>query len=122
MRSQKGSHKIVVNAIEYRWRATGNDGWISVGIWPANNVGPFIGGKFRYHETWVDVGSGRKSSMGDQLVITNRIVRRVIEHATATHGYNPQVAGSQLNLGSLEDVVQWDDAIRGSRRSTSQAS
>jgi hypothetical protein len=37
--------------VEYRWRATGNDGYISIGIRPTNNVGPFITGALRDHET-----------------------------------------------------------------------
>jgi len=67
MRSQKGSRRIVVRAVEYRWRATGNDGYISIGIWPANNTGPY-----------------------------------------------PQVRGKELNLRVLDDVVKWDDVVRGS--------
>src|SRR5262245_38567165 len=44
MRSDKGSRKIVVEDVEYRWRAKGDDGYIRIGIWPANKVGPYIKG------------------------------------------------------------------------------
>jgi hypothetical protein len=114
MRSQKGSRRIVVRAVEYRWRATGNDGYISIGIWPANNTGPYIQGNLRYRETWIDSGKGSWKSAGDQIVVTNRIVRRIIEHATAACGYDPQVRGKELNLRVLDDVVKWDDVVRGS--------
>jgi hypothetical protein len=114
MRSQKGRRKIVVAAVGYRWRATGDDGYISIGIWPANNTGPYIRGNLRYHETWIDNGDGSWSSAGNQIVITNRIIRRIIEHAIAVHGYDPQVRGKELNLRVLDDVVKWDDAVRGS--------
>jgi hypothetical protein len=107
MRRVKGSRRIVVNGVEYRWRATGNDGYITVGVWPANNVGAFLCGTLRYHET-----------AGDQIVVTNRIVRRVIEHAITQHGYDPAVKGKQLNLMNLEDVIAWDDAVRASDNPT----
>lgn len=113
MRSQKGSRKIVVRAVEYRWRATGDDGYLSIGIWPTNNTGPYIQGNLRYHETWIDNGDGSRSSAGTQIVITNRIIRRIIEHAIAVHGYDPQVRGKELNLRVLDDAVKWDDAVRG---------
>lgn len=113
MRSQKGSRRIVVGDVEYRWRATGDDGYISIGIWPTNNIGSFIQGNLGYHETWIDNGDGSWSSAGNQIVITNRIIRRIIEHATATHGYDPRVRGKQLNLRVLDGVVKWDDVIRG---------
>lgn len=113
MRSQKGSRRIVVGAVEYRWRATGNDGYIAIGIWPTNNIGPYLQGNLRYHETWLDNGDGSRSSAGNQIVITNRIIRRIIEYAITVHGYDSQVPGKELNLRGLEDVVKWDDAIRG---------
>src|SRR5438876_9564878 len=112
MRSQKGSRRIVVRDVEYRWRATGHDGYISIGIWPTNNIGPFIKGNLRYHETWIDIGDGSWSSAGNQIVVTNRIIQRIIEHATAACGYDPQVRGKELNLMVLDDVVKWEDAIR----------
>lgn len=114
MRRGKGSRRIVVNGIEYRWRATGNDGFIGVGIWPLNNIGPYIGGNLRYHETRLGCSDGSFRSAGDQIVITNRIIRRIIEFATARHGYDANVKGSELNLKVLDDVVDWDDAIRAS--------
>ncbi len=112
MRRGKGSHRIVCADVEYRWRATGDDGYISIGIWPTNNIGPYIRGNLRYHETWLDVGKGVSRSAGDQIAITNRIVRRIIEHAVTTHAYNPYAKGTELNLKALDDVIHWDDAVR----------
>lgn len=113
MRSSKGSRIIDVRGIEYRWRATGNDGYISIGIWPVNNSGAYIQGNLGYHERWINQGNGNQASAGNQIVITNRIVRRIIEHAIAAHSYDPQVRGNELNLRVLDDVVKWDDAVRG---------
>ena len=112
MRRAKGSHRIVVRDVEYRWRATGDDGCISVGIWPANDVGPYLSGNLRYHETWTDNGDGSWSSAKDQIVVTARIVRRVIEYAIDRHGYDPSVKGKELALRALDDAIRWDDAIR----------
>ncbi|MGC8643758.1 MAG: hypothetical protein ACP5XB_28190 [Isosphaeraceae bacterium] len=112
MRSQKGSRRIVVRDVEYRWRATGNDGYISIGTWPSSNVGPYIHGNLGYHEIWIDQGDGCRSSAGNQIVITNLIIHRIIEHAIAAYGYDPQVQGKDLNLMTLDDVVEWRDAIR----------
>ncbi len=111
MRNHKGSRRITVGGVEYRWRATGDDGYISIGIWPANDNGPFIVGNLRYHETWIDNGDGSRSSAGNQIVITNRIIRRIIEHAIAVHGYDPLVRGKVLSLRPLDDIIQWGDAV-----------
>jgi hypothetical protein len=112
MRRGKGNRRIMVQSVEYRWRATGDDGYIVIGIWPVNNVGPYIQGNFRYHETWVNNADGSQSSAQNQIVITNRIIRRIIVYAIAHHGYDPNVKGSELNLKVLDDEIRWDDAIR----------
>jgi hypothetical protein len=52
------------------------------------------------------------SSAGDQIVITNRLVRRIIEYAIANHHYDPQVRGKELNLQVLDDVIKWSDSLR----------
>ena len=116
MRSPKGSRRIVLRDVEYRWRATGNDGYISIGIWPTNNVGPYIHGTLRYHETSVDSGSGVRSSAGDQIVVTNRLIKRIIEHAITEHRYNPKARGKEVNLKVLDETIQLDDSVRACRR------
>jgi hypothetical protein len=89
----------MVMDVKYRWRATGDDGYTSIGIWPTNNVGPFIKGTLRYHETGIDNGDGSWSSAGDQMIITSRVIRRIIQHATAARGYDPLVRGKDVTLG-----------------------
>jgi hypothetical protein len=112
MRSLKSSRRILVQGVEYRWQATGNDGYITIGIWPVNNIGPFIRGSFNYHETWINNRDGSSSSARDQIVITNRIIRRIIEHAIIDHHYDPTVKGEELNLKVLDGLIKWDDAVR----------
>jgi len=112
MRNNKGSRKIVVDEVEYRWRARGDDSYINIGIWPANNIGSYIQGYFQYHETWTDNGSGNKISNGDQIIITNKIIRRVIEHVISGHNYDPLLKGKTLRLGILDNVIEWRDGER----------
>lgn len=109
MRSKKATRRIVVGNDEYRWRATGNDGWISIGIWPINN-GPSLYGSFCYHES---VCGDWTSSSGRQIILTNRIIRRIIDYAT-TRGDNKSDLQGQQNLGALDDVIEWKDAVRRS--------
>jgi hypothetical protein len=115
MRSSKGSHRIVVRDIEYRWQAKGDDGNISIGIWPKDNVGAYIKGGFKYHETWLNNGDGSYSSKGDQIVVTNRIILRIIEYAIIEHHYDPKVKETDLNLKMLDEIIKWDDAVRPER-------
>lgn len=112
MRSSKGSHRIVVQNVKYRWRATGNDGFISIGIWTSSNIGPFIGGLFEYQETHVNKDDGSFSAIGNQIVVTNRLIRRVIEHAITVRQYEPHMKGRELHLGILNSVINLDDAVR----------
>jgi hypothetical protein len=118
MRRGKGSRRIVVNDVEYRWRAKGDDGYITIAISPTNNIGPRIRGNLKYHETWIDCGNGIARSAGDQIVITPGIVRRIIEHAIEQHGYDPRAKGKELNLKVLDDIIRWDDAVRATDNPT----
>jgi hypothetical protein len=114
MRNTKGARRISVSGTRYRWRAQGGDECISVGIWPENSVGAYIGGRLDYHNTWLPQGEGVLVSPGDHIIVTNKLVRRIIEHAISKHGYDPNVKAKQLDLKTLDDVIKWDDAIRGS--------
>src|SRR5690349_4287745 len=113
MRNTKGTRLITVLGTRYRWRALGGDECISVGIWPENGVGAYIGGRLGYHNSWLPQGQGVWVSPGDHIIVTNRLVRRIIEHAISKQGYDPNVNAKQLNLRALDDVIKWDDSIRG---------
>jgi hypothetical protein len=115
MRSSKGGHRIVVLDVEYRWRAKGNDGYILIVIWPMNNVGPQILGTLRYHDTLFEHGDSRFSA-GDQIIVTNRLIRRIIEYAIAEHHYDSKVKGKELNLRALDEVIKLSDAVRASTK------
>jgi len=116
MRSSKNSHLITVRAVQYRWRVKGNDECISIGIWPVNNLGPYIGGTLGYHNTWVSTGHGISTSAGDPIVVTSRLIKRIIEHAISEYRYDPTVRGKQFDLRALDDIIKWDDAVRASNK------
>ena len=113
-RSTKNSKRIVIRDVEYRWRATGNDGFISVTIWPVSSIGPQIVCRFGYHETMVQVDPNRYVINGDQLIVTNRLVQRIIEYAIDREGYTPDQQGTQLTIQAIEDKIDWSDAVRAS--------
>ena len=109
---RKGSRAIVVNDVAYRWRANGNDGSIDVTIWPDNQPGPAIETRFHYGETVSPLGPGHWISNGDQVVITNRIIKRVIGYAVESHGYDPTTQAPAVGLRWIEDFIEMDDVIR----------
>lgn len=113
-KSSKGSNRIVLNDVEYRWRATGNDGWISVTIWPSNGVGAAISCAFGYHETYEEVDLGHRVSRRDQIVITNRLIRRVIHHSIGAESYDPAIPRPELTIRNIEQKIDWSDAVRAS--------
>src|SRR5262249_26338499 len=110
-KATKNARNIVVGDVNYRWRATGNDGWISLVVWPEDLPGPPIACSFDYDQTVVPMGNGR-SALTKQLVITNRIVRRVIEHALVERAYDPHAKGKQLNLRDVHEKIDVSDAVR----------
>ncbi len=106
--SKKGSRKIVVDDTEFRWRATGNDDWISVVIWPVENDDSRIVASIGYHHDMVKIGDGHWASEG-QIVVTNRIIREVVLHV----GIQKLLGGhSQINIGAIEDIFDVKNGVR----------
>lgn len=110
-KSKKDARNIVVHDVKYRWRATGNDGWISLVIWPDDLPGPPIACSLGYDQTSVPMANGAVA-LTRQIVITNRIVRRVIDHAIRDHEYDPRTKGKQLDLRHVDRAVDLSDAVR----------
>jgi len=111
-RAKKQARHIIVNDVAYSWRATGDDGNIALNIWPTILDGPPIWASFNYHETWVPDGPGRYSCGNDQIVITNRLVRRVILHALGRLAYDPARKGKQIRIFRVDQLIDISDAIR----------
>lgn len=112
-KSKKGARNIVVGDVGYRWRASGNDGYISLVVWPADLPGPAILCMFDYDHR-VRASVGPQTTLGEQIVITARIVRRVIEHAVRAHGYDPRAKGPELDLLRVDTLIDVSDALRAS--------
>ena len=109
--SSRTARNIVVNGTHYRWRAAGYDGGIGLTVWPHELPGPKIVCTFDYDQTKVPCGDG-SYSLTKQLVITNRLVRRILLRAIRT-GYDPRVKGRQLNVGRADKLIDITDAVRG---------
>ena len=108
--SKKGSRKIVVNCIEFRWKVTGNDGWITVVIWPVERDTVKITGKFGYHDEYINVLDERGTYVKTKgLIITNRVIRQVIEHVGIENVLNFK---GQISLGNLEEIYDINNALR----------
>jgi hypothetical protein len=110
-KSKKGARHIVVGDVKYRWRANGNDGYIVLVIWPDDLPGPAIACSLDYPQIFVPLGEGRYA-VTPPMVITNRIVRRVIEYAVRDRAYDPRNKGKQLDLGIADALIDLSDAIR----------
>lgn len=113
-RSNKGSNRIVVLDVVYRWRARRSEdyGWIELLVWPAELSGSMIHGRFPVGETFVPSGPDRLQSLGDHIVLTNRIVERVIRWATSNSGYDPTVRAKDLMLRHIHMDIDYSDADR----------
>ena len=107
--NKKGSRKIVVEDHEFRWRATGNDDWISVVIWPVENENSRLVGEINYHSNIIQV-TEEMSSATDQVVVTNRIIRKIILHIGVEVILKNK---GQLNIGAIEEIFNVKNAVRG---------
>ena len=106
--NQKGSRKIIVNDQEFRWRATGNDGGITLVLWPIENDNSRLVGEIDYHSSVVKTGEDCYSAIG-QVVITNRMVREVILHYRVNYILENK---GQINIGALENFFDVSKAVR----------
>jgi hypothetical protein len=102
MRSSKNTRRIEVEATVYRWRLTNQQDRFSLSVWPENGVGAPIRGL---------LGHNRESNyLGDKILITNRIIKRIIEYAITELKYNPLIKAKEYDLKQLDAKVKWQDA------------
>jgi hypothetical protein len=73
-------------------------------------------GGIGYHETWMDNADGGRSSNGDQIVVTNRLIRRIIDHAIIDRQYKSDEKGKELHLRLTDEIINASDAVRAYRR------
>lgn len=113
-RAKKAARNICVDHVAYRWRASGNDDWIDLVIWPADQRGAAIEARLGYGEVFSAQpgSSGAYDRIVRQVIVTNRIVRRVIELARHSQAYDPTSSGPPLTLGAVDHAIDLSDAIR----------
>ena len=107
--SKKGCRNISVEGHDFRWRATGNDGWISIVVWPVSNDDSRAVASIEYHHDMKKVGEGHYSSQS-QLVVTNRVIREVVLHVGVNVLLNNH---GQINVGRIEEFYDVQNAVRG---------
>ena len=64
-----------------------------------------------YHQE-VTVSFSGGHTLSDQLVVTNRLVKRMIEYAIDELNYNPTIKAKDYNLMRIEEKIEWQDAER----------
>ena len=106
--SNKRSRNITVEGHQFKWRATGNDGWISIVIWSAGNIGSRVTASIEYHHEMKKKIDGTYVSKS-QLVVTNRIIRAIILYLSADKIVN---GTGQKDLGKLEDIIDVSSVLR----------
>lgn len=98
---KKGSRNISVAGHDFKWRATGNDGWISIVLWPVSNEDSRVVAQLDYHHETKQVEFG--TSPLSQQVVTNRMIRKLILHIgiekiIRNHG--------QINVEDVEEIYK----------------
>lgn len=106
--NNKGSRKIVIENIEYRWSVTGNDGFISVTIWNSESNSK-VTGMFDYHTEMQRQENGSYTISKGQIIITNRVIRNIIEHVTPKELLK---INNYIDLGKLEEIYDVNEALR----------
>ncbi len=102
MRSSKNTRRIEVDEIVYRWKLTNQKDRFCLSVWPENGVGAPIRGI---------LGHNRQSNyLGDRIVITNRIIKRIVEYAITELKYNPMIKAKEYDLNQLDEKIKWQDA------------
>jgi len=107
---RKGSRKITVDEIVFWWKATGNDGWISIVICP-ERMNVKIVGTFEYHSVFVkeSINNQKYSKVHGQIIITNRVIKSII-HSVGIDKI--MISKGTIHLGRLENIYDIDQALR----------
>jgi len=111
--NKKGSRKIVVENCEFRWRATGSDGGITIVTWLEEHPNCKVVSSVGYHHDWKEIKEGHWYS-NEQLVVTNRIVREIILHVGIV---NIRQTKGTLNIGPIEKFYNVQNAVRNQLKS-----
>ena len=100
---KKGSRIIKVGNIDYRWMASGNDGWIDLYIESEAANGQPLKVKFEYYHKEVKKIDG--VALKQQFIVTPDIVRQTIELGMK-EGWEPNKAVKPLDLHHIDDKIK----------------
>jgi hypothetical protein len=99
-----GSRVITVEEYNYRWMASGNDGWIDLYVELDGEKGQRLMVKFDYHHKRIQMNDS--VSLQQQFVVTPDIVRQTIIYGKK-NGWKPSEKGKPLDLHHIDDKVNW---------------
>ena len=110
MINEKGSRNITVENIKFKWKVTGNDGFVTVVIWPVNEKNIKLIGTFAYHDEYEkNFDKDVYIKTRGQIIITNRVIRTIIEYIGVKEILNSKMP---VNLGALECLYDINNALR----------
>jgi len=101
---KKGSRLLTVEDSNYRWMATGNDGWIDLYIELDGAKGQQLMVKFDYRHREIKEADG--VSPEQQFVVTPNIVRQTIIYGIE-NGWKPGENGKPLDLQHINHKITW---------------
>jgi hypothetical protein len=104
--SKRESRNIYVEGHDFKWRSSGNDGWIV--LWLVNNEDYRVVANIGYNHDMKQLSEDYYASKS-QLVVTNRIIRELILHVgiekiLGKHG--------QINIGRIEGFYNVSNTLR----------
>jgi len=108
-KANRRSRHIVVNDVEYRWRTKFSDDGLSLSVWPAYRRGTMVVCRFGLAALATKQPNGNVH-YSQFLVVTPRIVQRVIAHALQHSAYEPH--GSKGTVAVRPENIDLTDAIR----------
>lgn len=85
---QKGTRRITVEGVVYRWVASPNDGYITLVVERADNPGQRLEALFEYHDIFQPVGADAARVVGQCRSVSPGAVRAVILAALG-RGWRP---------------------------------
>jgi len=100
---KKGSRTIIVEDYNFRWMASGNDGWIDLYIEAKDTKGQLLKAKFYYHHKETKT---ERMGLKQQFVVTPDIVRQTIILGKK-EGWNPKKIDKPINLHHIDNKIEW---------------
>ena len=110
-RAGKGARSITVNDVPYRGRASSQDDFVAATVRPHGSCGRTVTARLYDGGYDGENPAGRNHQSPRTLVVTNRLVRRIIELARSAHNYVPSSRGSPVALGDVGGRIELGDAI-----------